>query len=223
MRTPVIVVNFKGYLEASGEQGLSLAKICEVVAMESSTSIVIAPQMVDLSLMVKTVNIPVFAQHIDDVKAGSCTGHIPPEGVAATGASGTLLNHSEHRLKLADIDVLIHRASALNLETIVCTNNLAVTKACAELGPDYVAIEPPELIGGDISITSADPDIVKNAVKDVKALNPDVGVLCGAGVKTSEDVKMALELGTVGVLLASGVTKAKDPKDALMELASGIN
>lgn len=222
MRTPVIVVNFKGYLEASGEKSIALAKVCEEVSNETGISIVISPQMVDLALLVKTVHIPVFAQHLDNVQPGSCTGHIPPEGVAATGALGTLINHSECRMRLADIDNLITRARQLKLETIVCTNNLSVTNAAVEVGPDYVAIEPPELIGGDISVTTADPEIVINAVQQVKSRNPKVGVLCGAGVKTGEDVKIAIELGTEGVLLASGVTKAKDPKAALLSLASGL-
>ena len=219
----MIVVNFKGYLEVAGDKGLDLAKICDVVAQETGRSIVIAPQQVDLALSVKTVNIPVFGQHIDHVKPGSCTGHVTPESLAGAGAMGTLINHSEHRLKLADIDALVQRARALNLKTIVCTNNLAVSKACAPLGPDFIAIEPPELIGGDISVTTADPEIVKHAVAEVKALNPDVGVLCGAGVKTGDDVKMAIEFGTQGVLLASGVTKAADPKSALMDLISGLD
>jgi len=47
-------------------------------------------------------------------------------------------------------------------------------------------------------------------------------VLCGAGVKTGKDVKRALELGAVGVLLASGVVKSKDPKKALQDLVSLI-
>lgn len=223
MKTPAVVLNFKGYEQASGSEGLKLAKLCEEVANETSHSIIISPQMVDLALMVRHVDIPIFAQHMENVKVGSVTGHVTPESVAQCGASGSLLNHSENRIKLADIDNLVVRARALNIETIVCTNNIAVTKASAELNPDYVAIEPPELIGGDISVTSADPEIVRNAVDVVKKINPKVGVLCGAGVKTGDDVKAAIELGTEGVLLASGVTKAKEPKSALLELVSGLD
>lgn len=222
MRTPAIVVNFKGYNEVCGEKGISLAKVCSEVASETGKSIVIAPQMVDLGITVQNVNIPVFAQHMDNVKPGSCTGSVTPESVAACGAKGTLLNHSEHRLKLADIEELIQRARSHNLETILCTNNLAVTRAGTVLRPDFVAIEPPELIGGDISVTTADPGIVENAVIEVKKLSAEVGVLCGAGVKTSEDVRKAIELGTQGVLLASGVTKAADPKAVLLDLAAGL-
>ncbi len=223
MNTPVIVLNFKCYSEVCGEAGIRLAKVCAEVAEQSGHSIIIAPQMVDLALMVKTVNIPVFSQHLDNAKVGSSTGHITPESVASCGANGTLINHSECRLQLADIDSLVTRARNLRLETIVCTNNLSVTRACAELNPDYVAIEPSELIGGEISVTTADPDIVKGAVAEVKKINSNVGVLCGAGVKTGEDVKTAIELGTVGVLLASGVTKATNPKQALLNLVSGFD
>jgi triosephosphate isomerase len=222
MRTPVIVLNFKGYIEVCGDKGLNLTKICEQVSEETKHSIVVAPQMVDLAITAKSVNIPVFAQNLDNVKVGSCTGSVTPESVVGCGAKGTLLNHSEHRLKLADIDALIQRARDNNLETILCTNNLPVTRAGATLNPDYIAIEPPELIGGDISVTSADPGIVENAVAEVKKINPGIGVLCGAGVKNSEDVRKAIELGTEGVLLASGVTKAADPKSVLLDLVSGL-
>jgi triosephosphate isomerase len=223
MKTPVVVVNFKAYSEVCGKAGINLAKICEKVSNETGHSIVIAPQMVDLAYMVKTLSIPIFAQNIDNMKVGSSTGHVTPESIAGCGAAGTLINHSEHRVKLADIDALVQRARSLELETIICTNNIAVTRACAELDPNYVAIEPPELIGGDISVTTADPEIVKNAVDEVLKVNPKVGVLCGAGVKTSEDVRKAIELGTDGVLLASGVTKAADPKSALLDLVSGFD
>jgi triosephosphate isomerase len=222
MQTPVVVVNFKVYEQVVGEKGLALARTCEHVATETGKSIVIAPQQVDLGLTVTNVNIPVFSQHIDPVKVGSNTGHTTVEGVKAVGAKGTLINHSENRLKISEIDWLVQKCHKAGLETIICTNNLEVSKACAILEPDYIAIEPPELIGGDISVTSADPDIIKSTVEIIKQLSPEVGVLCGAGVKTGNDVTKAIELGTDGVLLASGVTKASDPKQALMDLVSGL-
>jgi triosephosphate isomerase len=78
------------------------------------------------------------------------------------------------------------------------------------------------LIGGDISVTSADPKIISDTVALIKSVNPNVRVLCGAGVKTGEDVLAALELGAEGVLLASGVTKSADPKGALEDLLSKL-
>jgi triosephosphate isomerase len=137
-------------------------------------------------------------------------------------ATGTLINHSERRLKLADIDASITAAGRTGLTTIVCTNNIATTCAASALGPDYVAVEPPELIGSGIPVSKSDPEVVSGSVEAVKNINPDVKVLCGAGISKGEDMKAALELGSVGVLLASGVVKSSNPKKALFDLVSGI-
>lgn len=213
----MIVVNFKAYSESAGERGVKIAKICEKVALESKKEIIVCPQTPDLSLISKEVSIPVFSQHIDPVEPGSRTGHITLESVKRY-VSGTLINHSEKRMKIADIDYIAKKCRKNGIKSIVCTNNVSVSMACSVLDPDYIAIEPPELIGGDISVTSASPEIVENAVKNIKKINPSVKVLCGAGIKTGEDVKKAIELGAEGVLLASGVVKAKDPEKVLMDL-----
>lgn len=222
MKKPVIVINFKAYNEVIGKKGLELAKLCELVASQKKVEIVIAPQNVDLGLIAKEVKIPVFAQHADAVEPGSKTGHVTCEALKAIGARGTLINHSEKRLRLADIEFIVRKCKALNLTSLLCTNNLEVSKACAPLAPDLIAIEPPELIGGDIAVTTADPEIVSSAVEEIKKINPKVRVLCGAGVKTGRDVAKALELGTEGVLLASGVVKAKNQKEVLEDLVSGL-
>jgi len=132
------------------------------------------------------------------------------------------VNHSEHRLKIADIDFIVTKAASLNLLTIVCTNNIAVSKAVAELKPYAIAVEPPELIGSGRSVSKEDPEIVLNTVKEVKRVNESCLVLCGAGITNGADVRAALELGADGVLLASGVVKAKDPKVALRDLVMGL-
>lgn len=221
-RKPTIVVNFKTYPEASGPAALQLAKICEQVSHEEDVPIIVVPPMLDLALVASLVTIPVYAQHLDSVPSGSTTGHVTVENAKASGAKGTLVNHSEHRVKIAEIHDIIDRARPAGLSTIVCTNNLAVSRACAAMEPDFVAIEPPELIGGDISVTTANPMIVADTVKSIRLISPKVGVLCGAGVKNGRDVKKALELGTDGVLLASGVVKSKDRRATLLDLVSGL-
>ncbi|OGS41965.1 MAG: triose-phosphate isomerase [Euryarchaeota archaeon RBG_16_62_10] len=222
LRIPAIVVNFKTYAEASGPQALALAKLCAEVASETGASIVVAPPTADLALVASSVRIPVFAQHLDSVPSGSTTGHVTVESAKLSGAAGTLVNHSERRLKIAEIHELIDRCRGASLETIVCTNNLAVSKACAAMEPDFVAVEPPELIGGDVSVTTANPKIVSDTVRSIRQISGGVGVLCGAGVKNGRDVAKALELGTDGVLLASGVVKAKDRRSVLMDLVAGL-
>jgi triosephosphate isomerase len=222
LKKPAIVVNFKTYQEVSGRAALALAKLCEQVASDTGATIVIAPPMLDLALVAASVKIPVFAQHLDSVPSGSTTGHVTVENAKASGATGTLVNHSERRIKIAEIHDIIDRSRGASLATIVCTNNLAVSKACAAMEPDFVAIEPPELIGGEVSVTTANPKIVSDTVASIRAINGRVGVLCGAGVKNGKDVAKAIELGTDGVLLASGIVKAKDQRAVLLDLVSGL-
>jgi len=222
LRVPIIVVNVKTYAEATGKKALEIAEIMSKVAKETDANLAIAVQHPDIKIVADNVDIPVLAQHIDPIEPGSHTGWILAEAVKEAGAIGTLLNHSEHRLKLADIDTCIKLAKENELTTIVCSNNLDTSKAIAALKPDFVAIEPPELIGGDISVTTANPEIVADTVKEVRAINREIKILCGAGVKKGEDVSKAIELGTDGVLLASGVVKAQNKEEVLKNLVSGL-
>jgi|ETNmetMinimDraft_26_1059896.scaffolds.fasta_scaffold05646_5 triosephosphate isomerase len=222
MKEPIIVLNMKTYTEINQGGALRLATMCKQVADETGIEFVVCPQQVDLGLMCNNVDLPVFAQHIDNVSTGSTTGWVTPEAVKSAGAVGTLINHSEHRIGIADISDLITRCRKLNLSSLVCTNDISVSRACAVLKPDFIAVEPPELIGGDISVTTADPEIVRRTVDSIRKIAPEVRVLTGAGVKNGEDVAMAVELGTCGVLLASGVVKSKDPLKTLYDLVSKI-
>jgi len=215
-------VNFKTYSEATGEKALELAKAAEKVSLESEVCTGVAPQFADIRTISQETSVPVFAQHIDPIKPGSYTGHILPEDVKSAGAVGTLTNHSERRLKLADIDAVITRAREINLLTVVCTNNANVSVAAAALRPDMIAVEPPELIGTGIPVSKAKPEVVTNTIENVRRVNSEVVILCGAGITSGEDVAAALNLGTEGVLVASGVVKAKDPYRVMLEFAEAI-
>ncbi|MEM3981445.1 MAG: triose-phosphate isomerase [Thermofilum sp.] len=219
---PLILINFKAYREASGRKGLELAQVAQKVSRDTGITIAVAPQLTDLAFIASQVEIPVFSQHVDDVAPGSFTGHVTLEAVKDAGAVGTMLNHSERRVRADQVDVVVKRAKQLGLVTVVCTNTPEVTAAMAALGPDLVAIEPPELIGTGIPVSKAKPEVVTSSVDLVKRVNPQVKVLCGAGITTGDDVAAALRLGTVGVLLASGVVKAKDWEKAIRDLVEPI-
>ncbi len=218
----LIVLNFKTYRESTGSEAIRLARICEEVSSDCSLEIVAVPQVADIYSIAGAVKIPVFSQHVDGVGYGGFTGHVTAASLKAAGASGSLINHSERRLGLAEIEASIAACRQAGLKSIVCTNNVATTRAAAALEPDYVAVEPPELIGSGIPVSKADPEIVTRSVEAVKRIAPNVGVLCGAGITHGEDLRSALELGSEGVLLASGIIKAKDQKKALEELVSGV-
>jgi triosephosphate isomerase len=219
LQTPIIIVNFKTYLEATGRKAVELAKQAEKVSKETGASIVAAPQFADIARVAEAVEIPVFAQHIDSIKPGSCTGHVLVDSIKEAGAVGTLINHSEKQLKLIDIDTAIRLAREKNLISCVCANNPSVSAAVAALKPDIVSIEPPELIGTGVAVSKAQPEVVTNTVKLVREVNTEVTILCGAGISHGEDVAVALRLGTQGVLIASAIVKAKDPYSILREFA----
>jgi triosephosphate isomerase len=222
LKTPTIVLNVKTYAEATGIKAVEIAQIMNNISKETGVSMAIAVQATDISRCAAEIDIPVFAEHIDPIKPGSYTGWTLPEAIKEAGAIGTLINHSEHRLQLADIDICVTIAKKLGLDHIVCTNNVATSKAVSTLGPQFIAVEPPELIGGDISVTTADPYIVSSTVESLKNINRSVKVLCGAGIKNGKDVAKSIELGAEGVLLASGIVKAKDKENVIRDLASGL-
>ncbi len=214
----MIITNFKTYQSATAENAIALAQFHQEVAEETGADIRIAVQAVDLSKVIDVVHIPVMAQHIDPIEFGSGTGHILPESVKSVGAEGTILNHSEKRLERDVLKRSIARAKEVGLTTIVCAETPEEGATFLEFDPDYIAVEPPELIGGDISVSTAHPEIIENAAK----LIGKEKLLVGAGVKTGKDVAICIKLGAKGVLLASGITNATDPKTVLMDLVSGL-
>jgi triosephosphate isomerase len=219
LEIPMIIVNFKTYVESTGKRAVELAKQAEKASKETGANIIVVPQFADLSKVSEAVEIPVFAQHIDPIKPGNCTGHILAESVKEAGAVGTLINHSERQLKLSEIDAIISLTKERGLVSCVCANNPSVSAAIAAMRPTITSVEPPELIGTGISVSKAKPEIVTDTVKLVHKVDPQMTILCGAGISQAEDVSIALKLGTNGVLVASGIVKAKDPYSVLRAFA----
>ena len=222
MDTPIVILNYKTYLESSGVNALKLAHDLESAASESGITMVASPQAADIYRISEETSLPIFAQHIDPITPGGHTGSNLIDTLIEAGISGSLINHSEQRMKLADIDEVVKMCKANEIESCVCTNNIETSKAIATLEPTAVAVEPPELIGTGIPVSQAQPEVVEDTVKEVKAINNKVKVLCGAGITTGDDMKAAMDLGADGVLLASGIIKADSPKDALLDLVSKL-
>jgi len=218
---PLVVVNHKTYETAQADAAVELAKAIRN-AQRQGVHMISAVSAFDLSAVVTgSPGLTVWSQHLDPVGFGSNTGHLAPATAIARGAVGSLLNHSECRVSFEHIENVL---SMLPDDFTICVCAATVEEATriASLGPDFIAIEPPELIGGDISVTTADPAIVSDTVAAVHAINREVRVLCGAGVKNGDDVAAAIDLGAHGVLLASGVTKASNPTAVLQDLIQSL-
>jgi len=222
LKTPVFIVNFKTYKESTGKNALSLAKICEKVAKKTGKEIVICVQPTDIKEISSKVSIPVFSQHIDGIEYGANTGHILPEAVLESKGAGSLLNHSEDQFEFEALKKASERMKGLGLLRVICANTPKKAEMIASLSPEFIAIEPPELIGTLVSVSKADPKVITDTVSLVKKINPNIKVLCGAGVATKDDVKKAIELGANGILIATAVVKAKDQRKALLDFVSAF-
>jgi len=215
-----LVVNFKTYMEATGKRAIELAKVAEDVSRETGVTIIVAPQFTDIKPVSKTVDIPIFSQHMDAVKPGAHTGHVLAEAVKSAGADGSLLNHSERRINPSEITESVKLCAEADLRSLVCADTTEASVGIAKMMPDMIAIEPPELIGTGISVSKARPELITESVNEIRKLNRGVKVLCGAGVTSAEDVSKALELGSEGVLVASSIVKSKNPRIVLQSMAN---
>jgi triosephosphate isomerase len=182
----------------------------------------IAPPQNSLFYLSQFVKLPLICQHIDYEKIGATTGFIIPELAKSYGASGSLINHSEHRIEYEVIQNLVERLRQLNMTSIVCASSSQEVGKFARLHPDMIAIEPPELIGTGKAVSKVNPSIITESVKEAGRYSENIKVICGAGIVDKTDIKSAINLGSQGILLASGLIKSDAWKDKLIELCAGF-
>ena len=218
---PLIVVNFKTYATAMGQKAVELAQAMERASNEHVRMVAVVSAFDLHAVKLAAPTLEVWSQHLDPVGQGSFTGWLQPENAIERGAKGTIINHAEHKVDINHVKALMEQLPD-EFPICACAADVEEAHRLAELGPTFIAVEPPELIGGDISVTTADPAIVSDTVAAVRNINSNVRVLCGAGVKDGKDVRTAVELGAHGVLLASGVTKASDVDAVLADLVAGL-
>jgi triosephosphate isomerase len=217
------IINFKNYLEIGGEKSLELSKVAEQVSDNTEANIMIAPPQSSLSQVCATVKTPAISQHVDFSKPGSTTGFVVPELVKSYGAVGSLINHSEHRINSIDtIRELVIVLRNLQMISIVCVRTPEEAETIANFNPDFIAIEPPELIGSGKAVSKENPSIVTDSISAVAKKSMNSQVICGAGIVDKADVESALRLGAKGILVASGIVKADSWLDKIHELASGF-
>lgn len=218
MKMPLIVVNFKTYPNTIGKNGLEMAKKIERVSKDTGINFAIAASAPDIRLLSENVDIPVFAQHCEPNNGGRGTGTVTVSMIKEAGAAGTLLNHSENQIPIEKIRRIREQARGIGLKVIICADSAESAAGLAQLQPDAIAVEPPELIETGLSVSKAQPDVLIRTASLVRK----VPFLCGAGISSKDDVKLALKYGSKGVLLASAVIKAQDPEAKLRELAQGV-
>ncbi|MGQ0772341.1 MAG: triose-phosphate isomerase [Nitrososphaerota archaeon] len=217
----MFIINYKNYDEISGQNASKLASVADTIAKKHKIKIAIAPPHHLLS-SIKNYSGPILAQHVDNAKVGSTTGFVIPELLKKSGVSGSLINHSEHRIPAKDIAELVKRLRMLKMISVVCVKDISEAGKYAKLNPDYIAIEPPELIGTGRAVSTERPELITKAAHAVKAARNNTKLLCGAGIVTGQDVRKAVELGSKGILVASGIIKAKNWNKIVEEFAKAM-
>ncbi len=219
---PVIVVNFKNYRESLSEEGLQLARFIQAAALEAKASVAISPPTVMLGSVLAETKLPVFAQHVETVKVENSTGFVTVPSLKAMGCAGSIVNHSEHRIPAELVSESVALLRANSLQSLVCAQDPYEAGRLAALGPDYVAVEPPELIGSGRAVSKVSPKVVTDSVKAVSAASPDTVPLCGAGIVDGADVRAAIALGARGALISSGIVKNANPYEKALELFNAL-
>ena len=217
----MFVINCKNYEEISGDKIIKFVKIAEKISKKYKVKIAIA-QPQHLITLVTNSSIPILAQHIDDSKVGSTTGFVIPELLKKSKVSGSLINHSEHRISSKEITKLVSKLKKLKMISVLCVKNVSEARKYARLNPNYIAIEPPELIGSGKAVSKEKPGLIIKAADAVKSAKNNTKLLCGAGIVSGEDVAKAIELGSKGILVASGIIKAKDWNKVITEFAKSM-
>jgi triosephosphate isomerase len=217
----MFVINCKNYEEIAGDSIVKFVKTAEKISKKYKIKIAISPPQ-HLIGAVSNSKIPILAQHIDDSKVGSTTGFVIPELLKKSNVKGSLINHSEHRISSKEIEKLVLKLRELKMISILCVKDVAEVKKYVSLNPDYIAIEPPELIGSGKSVSKEKPELITKAADVVKNAKNKTKLLCGAGIVSGEDVAKAIELGSKGILVASGIIKAKDWNKVISEFAKAL-
>ena len=220
--TRLFVINFKNYLEISADKTITLALAAQKAAKNLNLEIVIAPPQPSIAIVMQNVDIPVFCQHVDDADIGQSTGFFIPELARSYGASGSIINHSEHRLSYVTISNLVQRLKQLDMTSVVCAQTPNEVAQLAKLNPDFIAIEPPELIGSGKAVSRESPKIIIDSIKSATQNSKYTRLICGAGIVDQSDVTAALQLGVEGILVASGIIKSNSWYEKILELGSAF-
>lgn len=219
-----IALNLKTYAESTGAAGEKLCAIAdEVAAGARGVEVIVCPQAPSLEKIAsKMQHAKVFAQACEAAKPGQSTGAVTPEAVKAAGCEGTLVNHSERKVSFAEVKEVVTGSQKAGLRVCACAASVEEGVQLSSFSPWAVAVEPPELIGSGISVSTAKPELVSRAVEKIRAANSKCIVLVGAGITTAGDVAKSVELGAEGVLLASSFVKAAEPASLLREMVGQL-
>lgn len=213
----MLFLSLKTYKESTGEAAIKLLSCVKKIGEEAGVTIIPAVQPTDIYRIKKELGIEVWAQHMDPIEPGKNMGWLSPYSLKGAGATGVVINHSEHKVSDEIVKQTLEKAKQYNLKTVLIGNSVDMILKFASWQPDYLSYEREDMVGGGVSMLTQETENVKKLVSVLK-----IPLMIGAGISTGEDIRSALALGAKGAILASAFVLASDPEAKLRELAEGF-
>lgn len=213
----MIILSLKTYKEATGDNAIKLLSSVKKVSKESGVKIIPAVQPTDIYRIKKELGIEVWAQHMDPIEPGKNMGWLSPYALKEAGATGVVINHSEHKTNDENVKKILDKAKEYGLQNVVIAFDVDTVIRYDSWNPDYISYEREDAIGTGVSMVTKEKDNIKKLLSVLKR-----PLIIGAGIATGEDVKEAVEIGAVGVIMASRFVLDKNPEAKLRELVGGF-
>ena len=220
IKKPFFIFNPKSYL--NGKELYELTEVAEQLATKykDKASILVTGPFIDLNNMVDlTKNAYISAQHLDEIEPGRGMGYVSAKSISDIGVKAAFLNHAEHQLSLSKLSQIIDRCKKYNIETVVCADSISEARSIAVLKPDVILCEPTELIGtGKVS----DENYIEETNKAIREIDDNILIMQAAGISTPDDVYRTISLGADGTGCTSGIVKAENPKQMLIDMVDSL-
>ena len=208
IRVPYFEIGTKNYIY--GDKVLEYAIAADRAAEKYDIDVLfICPAVEIRRVCENTKHLIVLAPYMDTLRPGRGMADILPEALKAAGAKGVVINHCEKPMSLPQMKATIDRAQELDFLVFACADTLAEAKAIAQLHPDIINPEPSEIIGGGNGVSPM--DYVKDSIRVIKEIYPDIMVEQAAGITNGEQVYDFIMAGSEAAGAASGIVNAKDP------------
>ncbi len=218
IRTPFFETSVKNYIY--GDAVLELACAADAAAVKYDVDVLfIAPYTEIRRIRENCPHLIILAPYMDTLHPGRGMADVLPEALKAAGAQGVVINHCERPMTLSAIKKTIDRANELDMFSFVCADTIEEAKAIAQLHPDIINPEPTELIG---SGNASDMRYVMEAIKAVKAIDPDIMVEQAAGITTAQQIYDFIMAGSEAAGSASGILNSPNPIELLDEMVSYV-
>ncbi|MEN6593604.1 MAG: triose-phosphate isomerase [Clostridiaceae bacterium] len=218
LRTPYFETGVKNYIY--GDAVLEYAIEADKAGIKYDVDVLfIAPYTEIRRIREHTKKLIILAPYMDTLRPGRGLADVLPEALAAAGAQGVVLNHCERPMTLSHIRQAVERARELDMLSFVCADSIAEAEAVAHFHPDIINPEPTELIGGT---AASDMGYVAEAIRAVKAIDPNIMVEQAAGITTAQQIYDFIMAGSEAAGSASGILRSPKPYELLDEMVAAV-